>query len=80
MRYGNFISDMWIQTANNLGFSIYTAPLHVTVVLWQPLVRKPIITQAINLKTDIKWESQENSTRSLCYIPILFIQSPHSLC
>ena len=35
------------------------------LVLWQPLVKRPIATQAINLKANIKWKSQENSTRSL---------------
>ena len=35
--------------------------------------QRPIAIQAINLKVDIKWESQENLTRSPCYIPILFI-------
>ena len=43
-------------------------------ILWQPLVKRPIVTQATNLKVDIKWRSQENSTRSLQYIAILFIQ------
>jgi len=26
------------------------------VLLWQPLVKRPIVTQVINLKADIKWE------------------------
>ena len=34
------------------------------LLLWQPLVKRPIAIQAINLKVNIKWKSQENSTRS----------------
>ena len=43
------------------------------IVLWQPLVRRLIATQAINLKVNIKWRSQENLTRSPQYIATLFI-------
>ena len=43
------------------------------IVLWQPLVRRLIVTQAINLKVNIKWRSQENLTRSPQYIATLFI-------
>ena len=43
------------------------------IVLRQPLVRRLIATQAINLKVNIKWRSQENLIRSPQYIATLFI-------
>ena len=49
-------------------------------MLWKLLVKRPIVTQAINLKADIKWESQENLTRSSQCIATLFRQSPHGPC
>jgi len=34
MRYGNFISNVWIQIANNLSFSIHAVSLYVIVVIF----------------------------------------------
>ena len=64
---------------------IFLKSTHETVikelVLWQPLVTKTNSnTSNKSLSRIFMWESQENSTRSLCCIPILFIQKSHGLC
>jgi len=68
-----------IQAAKK-NYKIYNKEL-LDIVLWQPLVTKTNRNTNNKSQRQISlWESQENLTRSLCCIPILFIQKFYGLC
>ena len=61
----SFIDNVIVGREMAEGYDELVEEVVRRLVLWQPLVKRPIATQAINLKANIKWKSQENSTRSL---------------
>ena len=73
------LEDSWVHFYTTNGGN--KAPYIETPMLWQPLVTKTNSnTSNKSLSRISMWGSQENSTRSFCYISILFIQKSHGPC
>ena len=63
-KVASFIDNVIVEREMVEGHDELVEEVVRKLVLWQPLIKRPIATQAINLKVDIKWESQENLTRN----------------